>query len=155
MRSRRLQHGWGSMVVDNRTVSPSDRNGGRCCCVPLGHAATAAASLVSLSMFAPAPAVAFPYGEYGQYEGYGPRESSYERLAPPRFVRKHTDPNSADPAKSQSAKSQSAKSQSAKSQSDKSAAKPQPPKPVGPLIIAVSIGSQHVTVYDNGSPIAT
>ena len=111
-------------------------------------------------MFAPPPAVAFPYGEYGQHGGDGPRESFYERLVPPRFVHKHTDPNSADPAKSQSAKSQSAnsqsaKSQSAKSQSDKSATKPQPPKPVGPLIIAVSIGSQHVTVYDNGSPIAT
>jgi hypothetical protein len=34
-------------------------------------------------------------------------------------------------------------------------AKPQPPKPAGPLIIAVSIGSQRVTVYDNGLPIAT
>ena len=39
--------------------------------------------------------------------------------------------------------------------SEAQAAKPQPPKPVDPLIIAVSIGSQHVTVYDNGSPIAT
>ena len=34
-------------------------------------------------------------------------------------------------------------------------AKPPPPRPAGPLIIAVSIGSQRVTVYDNGLPIAT
>ena len=34
-------------------------------------------------------------------------------------------------------------------------AKPEPPKqPAGPLILAVSIGSQRVTVYDNGTPIA-
>jgi hypothetical protein len=45
-----------------------------------------------------------------------------------------------------------------KSQPGKSeqAAKKEPPKPPsGPLIIVVSIGSQHVTVYDNGTPIAT
>ena len=29
-------------------------------------------------------------------------------------------------------------------------AKAEPPKPTGPLILAVSIGSQRVTVYDNG-----
>jgi hypothetical protein len=36
------------------------------------------------------------------------------------------------------------------------ARKPEPPKqPSGPLLLAVSIGSQKVTVYDNGTPIAT
>jgi hypothetical protein len=30
-----------------------------------------------------------------------------------------------------------------------------PKPPAGPLIIAVSIGGQHLTVYDNGAPIAT
>jgi hypothetical protein len=39
---------------------------------------------------------------------------------------------------------------------DKAAAKPEPPKqPMGPILLAVSIGSQKVTVYDNGAPIAT
>jgi lipoprotein-anchoring transpeptidase ErfK/SrfK len=38
----------------------------------------------------------------------------------------------------------------------KTAQKPEPPKPpMGPLTIAVSIGSQRVTVYDNGTPIAS
>jgi hypothetical protein len=36
------------------------------------------------------------------------------------------------------------------------ARKPEPPKqPSGPLLLAVSIGSQKVTVYDNGAPVAT
>jgi hypothetical protein len=83
-----------------------------------------------------APAVAFPYDEYAQFGGYNERPF----LGVPRFLRKHAEPGkNAEPAKS------------VKSQ----AAKPQPPKPAGPLIIVVSIGSQHVTVYDNGSPIAT
>jgi hypothetical protein len=35
------------------------------------------------------------------------------------------------------------------------ASKPEPPKqPSGPLILAISIGSQRVTVYDNGAPVA-
>jgi lipoprotein-anchoring transpeptidase ErfK/SrfK len=35
-------------------------------------------------------------------------------------------------------------------------AKPEQPKqPTGPLLVAVSIGGQRVTVYDNGTPIAT
>jgi hypothetical protein len=92
-----------------------------------------------------APAVAYgQYAPYGGYGGYGAREFYYERpfLFAPRLVRKRAEPSrGADAGKSQSAKSQPAK--------------PQPPKPVGPLIIAVSIGSQHVTVYDNGSAIAT
>jgi hypothetical protein len=38
----------------------------------------------------------------------------------------------------------------------KSAGKPEAPKqPTGPLILAVSIGGQRVTVYDNGMPIAS
>lgn len=36
------------------------------------------------------------------------------------------------------------------------ARKPDPPKqPTGPLLLAISIGSQKVTVYDNGSPVAS
>jgi lipoprotein-anchoring transpeptidase ErfK/SrfK len=50
----------------------------------------------------------------------------------------------------------SAKSDSAKGAAGKDAEKKEPPKPpAGPLIVVVSIGSQHVTVYDNGTPIAT
>jgi lipoprotein-anchoring transpeptidase ErfK/SrfK len=134
------------MELHDRTVSPSDRKGRRLRHAPAGRgSAAAAAVLVYVGMFAPVVA----YGQYAPYGGYGSREFYYERpfLIAPRLVRKHTEPSKgADPTKSQSAKSQSAKSQPAK---------PQPPKPVGPLIIAVSIGSQHVTVYDNGSPIAT
>jgi hypothetical protein len=38
----------------------------------------------------------------------------------------------------------------------KAAGKPEAPKqPTGPLILAVSIGGQRVTVYDNGTPIAS
>jgi hypothetical protein len=84
-----------------------------------------------------APAVAFPYGEYAPPGGY------YERpplQVSPRFVHKRAEPSkNGEPPKSVKAQ----------------AAKQPPPKPAGPLIIAVSIGSQHVTVYDNGSPIAT
>ncbi len=40
-------------------------------------------------------------------------------------------------------------------QAAKNPKKDQPKPPSGPLIIVVSIGSQHVTVYDNGTPIAT
>jgi L,D-transpeptidase catalytic domain len=40
--------------------------------------------------------------------------------------------------------------------SGKPAGKPEAPKPpTGPLILAVSIGGQRVTVYDNGTPIAS
>jgi hypothetical protein len=35
------------------------------------------------------------------------------------------------------------------------ASKPEPPKqPSGPLILAISIGNQRVTIYDNGTPVA-
>jgi hypothetical protein len=41
-------------------------------------------------------------------------------------------------------------------EASKEASKPEPPKqPTGPLLLAVSIGSQKVTVYDNGTPVAT
>jgi len=39
--------------------------------------------------------------------------------------------------------------------SGKEAAKPAAPKLVGPMTISVSIGAQHVTVYDDVTPIAT
>jgi hypothetical protein len=128
------------MVVHDGSASASPRKGGQFGCVLLVRGAVAVGSaLVCVGTLA--PAVAFPYDEYAQFGGYGPRESLFERpFLGPRFVRKRAEPSkSADAPKS------------VKSQ----AAKPQPPKPAGPLIIAVSIGSQHVTVYDNGSPIAT
>jgi lipoprotein-anchoring transpeptidase ErfK/SrfK len=41
-------------------------------------------------------------------------------------------------------------------ETSKEAKKPEPPKqPTGPLLLAVSIGNQKVTVYDNGTPIAS
>jgi hypothetical protein len=39
--------------------------------------------------------------------------------------------------------------------SDKSGKSEAPKQPTGPLLLAVSIGSQRVTVYDNGTPIAS
>jgi len=57
-------------------------------------------------------------------------------IAPSYRVRRHTD--------------------SDKSSAGKDTAKKEPPKPpTGPLIIVVAIGSQHVTVYDDGTPIAS
>jgi hypothetical protein len=55
----------------------------------------------------------------------------------------HTDSTSDDPATAGKAKG------------DKAVKKEAPKPPSGPLIIVVSIGSQHVTVYDDGTPIAS
>ena len=76
------------------------------------------------------PAVAFPYGEYLPLWNFG-----IESHAPKGHYsyRRHGTAKTAEPA-----------------------AKPEASKqPAGPLILAVSIGSQRVTVYDNGTPIAS
>jgi hypothetical protein len=77
---------------------------------------------------APTPAVAFPYPEYSPYRA--------TVIAPPQQPQppRKRAARTAEPGK----------------------ARPEAPKPpAGPLILAVSIGSQHVTVYDNGAPIAS
>jgi hypothetical protein len=93
-------------------------------------------------------ALAFPFDGYGPYAPYpgtvyaplAPNEGFFGPRPMLRHVRKRPE-LTAEPATSPASKSQ--------------ASKPQPKPPAGPLIIAVSIGSQHVTVFDNGSPIAT
>jgi hypothetical protein len=75
-----------------------------------------------------APAAAFPYGEYVPFW-----EFSVESHGPKwhHSRRRHDAGKTAESAKPEL-----------------------PNQPSGPLILAVSIGSQRVTVYDNGTPIA-
>jgi L,D-transpeptidase-like protein len=75
-----------------------------------------------------APAAAFPYGEYVPFWEFGIESGG------PKWHHSRRRHDAAKTAES---------------------AKPELPKqPSGPLILAVSIGSQRVTVYDNGAPIA-
>jgi len=93
----------------------------------LGLTAAAAAWLSCLSGM-PAPAAASPYREYAPYWEFG------DVLGPPqhRLRRRGGGVRTTEPAM------------------------PEPPRQIaGPLILAVSIASQRVTVYDNGTPIAT
>ena len=74
------------------------------------------------------PAAAFPYGEYVPFLDYGVESHA---LKWHQSRRRHGAAKTAE------------------------SAKPEAPKQAsGPLILAVSIGSQRVTVYDNGTPIA-
>src|SRR5271168_3285013 len=83
-------------------------------------------------MTKPADAYSSYYGDF-----YARRQIGDVAMLPASHrSRKHTD--SDKPAKN-----------------DQAVKKEQPKPPSGPLIIVVSIGSQHVTVYDNGTPIAT
>jgi len=96
----------------------------------------AAVGLVCLGgMTKPADAYSGYYGDF-----YSRRSIGDTMMLPlSHRSRKHTDSDK---------KSQPGKNEQA--------AKKEPPKPpAGPLIIVVSIGSQHVTVYDNGTPIAS
>ncbi len=95
---------------------------------------TAGAASLGLCLTAvPNHAVA-AYNGYGYYGGssYGDPYSSHSRRAAP-VARRSSEPTGTTKAAKPAA----------------------PPPPVGPLIIAVSIGNQHVTVYDDGNPIAS
>ena len=96
----------------------------------------AAVGLVCLGgMTKPADAYSGYYGDF-----YGRRAFGDSLMLPVSHrSRKHMDSDK---------KSQPGKNEQA-------AKKETPKPPAGPLIIVVSIGSQHVTVYDNGTPIAT
>ena len=99
---------------------------------------TAAMASLSLSCLggASTPAVAYRYREYAPPWDFG------ADLRGPRWgdvfgVSRHHARKHGDGAKTTDA------------------VKPETPKqPAGPLILAVSIGSQRVTVYDNGTPVA-
>jgi hypothetical protein len=91
--------------------------------------------------FACAPVSAagvFSYNPYGDGGFFGsPREDSGYFRPPPQYQ--------------QQARSARKRSEAKKVEGTKVPEQ----KPAGPLIIAVSIGSQHVTVYDNGEPVAS
>jgi lipoprotein-anchoring transpeptidase ErfK/SrfK len=76
---------------------------------------------------------------YGYSDIYSRRQFGDTMLPASHRSRKHTDSDKKSPP----------------GKNEQAAKKEQPKPPAGPLIIVVSIGSQHVTVYDNGTPIAT
>jgi lipoprotein-anchoring transpeptidase ErfK/SrfK len=100
-----------------------------------------------------APATAFPYPDYAPYGASAP--------VPPTAVVKRRNPDVAPGVSPAAAVTKRRNTEVAAVQPGRHAvgtkvAKPEGPKaPLGPLTIAVSIGSQRVTVYDNGSPIAS
>jgi hypothetical protein len=107
----------------------------------------AAISLVCLGgMATPAHAFSSYYGGYGgsYYSGgvFGDRLAALP--ASHRSRKKHDSSNSDDPAAA-----------TGKAKGDKAVKKEAPKPPSGPLIIVVSIGSQRVTVYDDGTPVAS
>jgi lipoprotein-anchoring transpeptidase ErfK/SrfK len=119
-----------------RSTKRVPNRGARC-----GLGLTAAAASLGLSCISGAPAAAFPYPlEYPPYGEYSPYRA---------FT---TEPRPAKTRDPLAATGQPPRKHSKTAE----AAKPEPPKPpAGPLILAVSIGSQRVTVYDNGTPIAS
>jgi hypothetical protein len=103
-----------------------------------GAGSTAVALALGLSCFGSftTPAVAFHYREYVPFGDFGPD------LRVPRWTDVFRAPRHHARKRGDGAKATEA-------------TKPEAPKqPAGPLILAVSIGSQRVTVYDNGTPVA-
>ncbi len=104
---------------------------------PAGLSWTAAAASLGLCLTAVPDHAIAAYNGYGYYGGSsygygGPYSYRYRRPAP--VARRSSEPTGT---------------------TTKTAKPAAPPPPVGPLIIAVSIGNQHVTVYDDGNPIAS
>jgi lipoprotein-anchoring transpeptidase ErfK/SrfK len=121
--------------------------------VPAGLAGAAAAASLGFSFLGAMsmPAFSFPYGDQPTFGVYNPYSNPYSNPYPRQFVpatprlrhaevriprrfHKHQEPSKG---------------------AEPTPAKQQAPKISGPLIIAVSIGSQHLTVYDDGTPIAS
>jgi hypothetical protein len=114
-----------------------------------------ATALAIGALFAPSAALAqffpgFGYGyRHGNYGfgngGYAPNGGYY--VAPrPRFSRPAEEPEERHAQRHSRRKSEEAKTAATRVAS---------PKTSGPLIVAVSIGSQRVTVYDNGVQVAS
>src|SRR5215472_983145 len=93
------------------------------------RAGAASLGLLCISGISVAPAAAFPYSNYGSFWSFG-----IDSRAPNwhQSRRRHHTAKSAESVKPES-----------------------PKQPSGPLMLAVSIANQRVTVYDNGTPIAT
>ena len=93
------------------------------------RAGAASLGLLCISGVSVAPAAAFPYSNYGSFWSFG-----IDSRAPNwhQSRRRHHTAKSAESVKPES-----------------------PKQPSGPLMLAVSIANQRVTVYDNGTPIAT
>ncbi len=128
-------------MLRNQSINVLREESGDGCGVSerFGRTAVALAAVLSCLGAVPQAAMAFPFDEPSGYRGYDPyyRDFSYREprllgIAPRRV---HRRPEAGR---------------------DTVTAKPQPPKPLGgPVLIAVSIGSQHLTVYDNGIAVAT
>jgi hypothetical protein len=129
-----LSKGLGLLVSHDKAAARSSHKGqNRHAGGPLGlmavalRAGAASFGLACLGGM-PGPAGAFPFGEQAPFWEFG-----IEQHVPKghHSRRRHNDARTAE------------------------SAKPELPKqPSGPLMLVVSIGSQRVTVYDNGTPIA-
>jgi lipoprotein-anchoring transpeptidase ErfK/SrfK len=108
--------------------------------VAAGNRGWAVAAALALTFLSGAPAAAFPFNEYGGYGGYPLNDGGLYFRDRPYFS---DPPPSARPARRRHDTARTTEP------------KTQPQKLSGPLILAVSIGSQHVTVYDNGVPVAS
>jgi lipoprotein-anchoring transpeptidase ErfK/SrfK len=102
----------------------------------------AVAAALALTFLSGAPAAAFPFNEYGGWGGY-PLNNGGIFGDRPYFSDR---PPSAPASRPAHRRHDTARTTEPKAQ---------PQKLSGPLILAVSIGSQHVTVYDNGVPVAS
>jgi lipoprotein-anchoring transpeptidase ErfK/SrfK len=103
----------------------------------------AVAAALALTFLSGAPAAAFPFNEYGGDWAYPPRDGGIYFSGRPYFSDRPPSTLASRPARRRHDTARTTEP------------KAQPQKLAGPLILAVSIGSQHVTVYDNGVPVAS
>jgi lipoprotein-anchoring transpeptidase ErfK/SrfK len=144
-RGRSSSTGLGDSIVSRDKASPSPtvkRAHNIDALTGLGLTAAAASLGFSCLGGALTPAAAFPYAD-----------TSYRAVGPDVGVA-HSRRSDVAVATLPKAK-RPAGTKAAESGKPSKPAKPDAPKPAGPLILAVSIGSQHVIVYDNGTPIAS
>jgi lipoprotein-anchoring transpeptidase ErfK/SrfK len=103
----------------------------------------AVAAALTLTFLSGAPAAAFPFNEYGGYGGYPLNDGGIYFRDRPYFSDRPPSAPASRPARRRHDTARTTEP------------KAQPQKLSGPLILAVSIGSQHVIVYDNGVPVAS
>ncbi len=133
--------GLGRVVLCNQSVISRRAQRGGCFGLRGARGRTVIAIAVGLACIGGAPqaAIAFPYNEPSGYRIYDPyyRDSYYREpllleTAPRRVHRRPDSDRSPD-----------------------AVTKPQPKPLTGPVLIAVSIAGQHVTIYDNGVAVAS